>query len=248
MKHLKTLELYEKLGDCYQAGGRLIMNFFGDKNHRLVHGMVSGQGSLEGMRYGHCWVESKDTVLDHSNGKKLEIPTKVYYALGRVDPAECKYYSPKEAARFMSEEEHWGPWEMSGDPVSINEDIPDDQKEIGKREIKIKNKDMKTMKSFEDFSESVNEASADWKVKDIIEMQKAHENVLAKVSALNKAVQKLEKLDKKNAGKSNAEMFVNDVQGMRRALDSSILDTDSRFWKAWEEYKKGGKAAFPSEW
>jgi hypothetical protein len=210
--------------------------------------MVSGQGSLEGMRYGHCWVESKDTVLDHSNGKKLEIPTKVYYALGRVDPAECKYYSPKEAARFMSEEEHWGPWEMSGDPVSINEDIPDDQKEIGKREIKIKNKDMKTMKSFEDFSESVNEASADWKVKDIIEMQKAHENVLAKVSALNKAVQKLEKLDKKNAGKSNAEMFVNDVQGMRRALDSSILDTDSRFWKAWEEYKKGGKAAFPSEW
>ena len=142
MKHLKAYELYERaMGDCYPAGGRLIMNFFGDKDHRLVHGMVDGQGALEGMRYGHCWVESKDTVLDHSNGKKLEIPTKVYYALGRVDPAECKYYSPKEAARFMSEEEHWGPWEMSGDPVSINEDIPDDQKEIGKREIKIKDKD-----------------------------------------------------------------------------------------------------------
>jgi hypothetical protein len=158
MKHLKEYELYERaMGDCYPAGGRLIMNFFGDKDHRLVHGMVDGQGALEGMRYGHCWVESKDTVLDHSNGKKLEIPTKVYYALGRVDPAECKYYSPKEAARFMSEEEHWGPWEMSGDPVSINEDIPDDQKEIGKREIKIKNKDMKTMKSFEDFNTKSNE-------------------------------------------------------------------------------------------
>ena len=158
MKHLKAYELYERaMGDCYPAGGRLIMNFFGDKDHRLVHGMVDGQGALEGMRYGHCWVESKDTVLDHSNGKKLEIPTKVYYALGGVDPAECKYYSPKEAARFMSEEEHWGPWEMSGDPVSINEDIPDDQKEIGKREIKIKNKDMKTMKSFEDFNTKSNE-------------------------------------------------------------------------------------------
>ena len=46
--------LQEGLGDCYQAGGRLIMNFFGDKEHRLVHGMVNGQGALEGMRYGHC--------------------------------------------------------------------------------------------------------------------------------------------------------------------------------------------------
>jgi hypothetical protein len=107
---------------------------------------------------------------------------------------------------------------------------------------------MKNIKKFEDFNEPVNEASKDWKVKDIIEMQKAHENVLIKVSSLNKAVQKLEKLDKKNAGKSNAEMFANDVQNMRRALDSSILDTDSRFWKAYEEYRKGGKAAFPSEW
>ena len=165
MKHLKTLELYEKLGDCYQAGGRLIMNFFGDKNHRLVHGMVSGQGSLEGMRYGHCWVESKDTVLDHSNGKKLEIPTKVYYALGRVDPAECKYYSPKEAARFMSEEEHWGPWEMSGDPVSVNEDIPDDKKEIGDKKLKIKSKDMKHIKKYEDFDATKDESEIQEKKK-----------------------------------------------------------------------------------
>ena len=52
--------LLEALGDCYQAGGRLIMNFFGDKEHKLVHGMVSGQGQLEGVRFGHCWVEYKD--------------------------------------------------------------------------------------------------------------------------------------------------------------------------------------------
>ena len=141
MKHLHAFELYEKLGDCYQAGGRLIMNFFGDKNHKLVHGMVSGQGSLEGMRYGHCWVESKDTVLDHSNGKKLEIPTKVYYALGRVDPAECKYYTPKEAAKFMSEEEHWGPWEMSGDTV-MAEDIPERKPEIGDQELRISSNEL----------------------------------------------------------------------------------------------------------
>jgi len=165
MKYLKSYEqLNEKaMGDCYPAGGRLIMNFFGDKNHKLVHGMVNGQGSLEGTKYGHCWVESRDTVLDHSNGKKLEIPTKVYYALGGINPKDCIYYTPKESAKWMSEEGHWGPWEMSGDPVVMNEDIPDEHEEIGKREIKIKNKDMKTMKSFEDFNkkstEDVNEGN-----------------------------------------------------------------------------------------
>ena len=116
--------LLEGLRDCYPAGGRLIMSFFGDKEHKLVHGMVNGQGALEGMRYGHCWVESRDTVLDHSNGRKLEIPTQVYYALGRVNPKECKYYTAEEAAKFMVDEGHWGPWEMSGD-TGMAEEIPE---------------------------------------------------------------------------------------------------------------------------
>jgi len=124
------------MGDCYQAGGRLIMNFFGDKSHKLVHGMVNGQGALEGKRYGHCWVESSNTVLDHSNGRKLEIPTKVYYALGRVKRSQCKYYTPEQAAKMMSTKKHWGPWEMAGGVV-MAEDIPDSRGEIGKRRIKI---------------------------------------------------------------------------------------------------------------
>ena len=132
-------------GDCYPAGGRLIMEFFGDKEHKLVHGMVNGQGSLEGVRYGHCWVESRDTVLDHSNGRKLEIPTQVYYALGRIDPKECKYYTPKEAAKMMSTKKHWGPWEMSGDPV-MSEDIPDTEKEIGDLKQRISRSELKKIK------------------------------------------------------------------------------------------------------
>ena len=135
MIKLKNI-LLEALGDCYQAGGRLIMNFFGDKEHKLVHGMVNGQGALEGMRYGHCWVESRDTVLDHSNNRKLEIPKQVYYALGRVNPKECKYYTPEEAAKFMVDKGHWGPWEMSGDTV-MAEEIPDRKPEVGKQDMRI---------------------------------------------------------------------------------------------------------------
>ena len=138
--------LLEGLGDCYPAGGRLIMSFFGDKEHKLVHGMVNGQGALEGMRYGHCWVESRDTVLDHSNGRKLEIPTQVYYALGRVNPKECKYYTAEEAAKFMVDEGHWGPWEMTGDTV-MAEEIPDRKPEVGKQDIKINPNELDNIES-----------------------------------------------------------------------------------------------------
>ena len=147
MIKLKDILLEGKMGDCYPAGGRLIMNFFGDKNHKLVHGMVNGQGALEGKRYGHCWVESRDTVLDHSNGRKLEVPKQVYYALGRINPKECKYYTAEEAAKFMVEEGHWGPWEMTGDVV-MAEDIPDEKREIGKQDIKIPSNILNKIETF----------------------------------------------------------------------------------------------------
>jgi len=148
MIKLKQL-LTEGMGDCYRAGGRLIMNFFGDRNHKLVHGMVNGQGALEGKRYGHCWVESSNTVLDHSNGRKLEIPKNVYYALGRVKPSQCKYYTPKEAAKFMSSKGHWGPWEMAGGVV-MAEDIPDVRGEVGRRRIRIPNNILAKLDSMEE--------------------------------------------------------------------------------------------------
>ena len=134
LKHILT----EAMGDCYQAGGRLIMNFFGDKNHKLVHGMVNGQGALSGKRYGHCWVESRNTVMDHSNGRKLEVPTKVYYALGNIKKNQCKYYTPEQAAKFMTKKKHWGPWEMAGGVV-MAEEIPDAKGEIGKKKQRIPN-------------------------------------------------------------------------------------------------------------
>ena len=60
--------LLEGMGDCYQAAGRLIMS---KMNGKLVHGMVNGQGSLDGIRFGHAWVEVGSKVFDYSNIKKL---------------------------------------------------------------------------------------------------------------------------------------------------------------------------------
>ena len=139
MIKLKSL-LTEAKGDCYQAAGRLIMNFMGEKRAKLVHGMVNGQGALKGIRFGHAWVEYGSKILDHSNGKKQEIPKAVYYALGDIKPSECKYYNGTEAAKWMLKTEHWGPWEMSGATVKLfQEDIPDVRGEIGRKRIRIPN-------------------------------------------------------------------------------------------------------------
>jgi len=93
----------------------------------------------------------------------------------------------------------------------------------------------------------LNEAGDQWQVKDIIVMQKAHERVLKATAALQRAVNNLEKVSNKNANKPNGRMFTAEVSKMSRAFKSNVLP-GSRFWKTWEEYKKGGEAAFPDNW
>ena len=107
------------LGDCYEANGKFFMNettpFLGgsSKNMRLVHGEVTGQGSLAGVNYGHAWVEDGNTVIDKSNGKDLRIPKAVYYALGGIDHNDNLHkYTPEEFRRKVSKHEHWGPWDL----------------------------------------------------------------------------------------------------------------------------------------
>jgi hypothetical protein len=93
-------------GDCYQVAARLAL----DRGLTLVHGEVAGTGPLEGVRFGHAWVEDEDTgvVIDYSNGRELVAPRAFYYAKGAVsDPVR---YSAEEAARTMVVAGHYGPW------------------------------------------------------------------------------------------------------------------------------------------
>ena len=76
----------------------------------------------------------------------MEIPKDLYYAIGRVNPKECFYYTPEEAAKFMVDEGHWGPWEMSGDTV-MAEEIPDKRSEIGKHDLRIAPSELENIES-----------------------------------------------------------------------------------------------------
>ena len=105
-----------KLGDCYEANGNYFMtkSLSGEGSEmRLVHGEVTGQGSLEGINYGHAWVEDGDTVIDVSGGKSLRMPKMAYYALGGIDRNNNLHkYSPLEFQAKVAEYEHWGPWDL----------------------------------------------------------------------------------------------------------------------------------------
>ncbi len=94
----------------------------------------------------------------------------------------------------------------------------------------------------------LNESSQQWQVKDAIELQKAHERVLRTALALDKAVQKLAAASKKHRNKPNAKMFEDEANGMYKAIQQTVINTNSVFWKNWEAFKKSGKAIFGEHW
>lgn len=95
-------------GDCYSAAYGLVHKLGG--NWKLAHGSPTGQGPISGIKFGHAWVENKDTVIDPSNGGMVTLPKVAYYALGHIDPAEVKLFSPKEADAQAVRTGHYGPW------------------------------------------------------------------------------------------------------------------------------------------
>ena len=103
------------------------------------------------------------------------------------------------------------------------------------------------MMNLKKYNEFLNEASDQWTVKDIIILQKAHDRVGKATASLNKSIVALNKLTHKNASKPNGGMFVKDINDMVREFDKGI-SVKSKFWKSWEEFKKGAKAAFPNNW
>lgn len=116
-------------GNCYEISGKIAMsntarlpNRYGYKTPEIkffgtpyvVHSQVSGQGKLEGLKYGHAWVEDDLFVYDYSNGKELIMPKKQYYKLGGVKTIKPIYYKYtfEEALNKMVDTGHYGSWDL----------------------------------------------------------------------------------------------------------------------------------------
>jgi len=106
-------------GDCFEAAGKFMMDegIVGRKKSlRLVHAEVTGQGAIQGVRFGHAWVEDGDTVIDKSNGRDVRMPKSIYYALGHVyddrGDSNMHVYTPQEFRKMVMRYSHWGPWDL----------------------------------------------------------------------------------------------------------------------------------------
>lgn len=53
----------------------------------------------------------RTTVLDHSNGREIELPRMAYYGLGNIEPEHTRYYTYEEMIRTAGRAGHYGPWE-----------------------------------------------------------------------------------------------------------------------------------------
>ena len=128
-----------ELGDCFKVAGNLAVPVLGRVSDELadlteitlVHGIVSGQGSLEGLRYTHAWIEGVSAdgipmVVDASNGLRVVIPQGLYYLIGRIQAEECERYTPRQAQDRMLDYAHYGPWD--GAPEAHIDPTPGDIK------------------------------------------------------------------------------------------------------------------------
>ena len=112
---LEELDDQNKSGDCYETAGRIVTDELikgSNKDIILVHGIVTGQGPIRGIQYGHAWVEEGDEVIDNSNGRNLRLPKILYYALGNIDPESTFRYTMEEARRKILDNGNWGPWDL----------------------------------------------------------------------------------------------------------------------------------------
>lgn len=109
-------------GDCYEAAFHYILDHclgmaVENPNHnlRLVHGEVAGQGPLEGVTFGHAWVEDGDIVIDQSNGRDIVMPKALYYAAGRIaELGNYHVYTPEEARDKCIQHGTYGAWDLKG--------------------------------------------------------------------------------------------------------------------------------------
>lgn len=108
---INSLSSRHKGGNCYESAMKQMMDFYskGIKDIKLVHGVVTGQGELEGVQFGHAWVELNNMVFDMSNGRKVVMLKNKYYAIGQIKITRT--YDYQQMLEKVIKYETYGPWD-----------------------------------------------------------------------------------------------------------------------------------------
>jgi len=96
-------------GDCFvQALHQFLKN---PKRYTLVHGVVTGQGAIEGIEHNHAWVidEKNEQVIDNTLPGNKRIPIGIYYWVGKI--SITREYKEKEVMEMIDKYGTYGPWD-----------------------------------------------------------------------------------------------------------------------------------------
>ncbi len=96
-------------GQCYKSAFDVQVRL---REWTLVHGIVTGQGPIAGLEYGHAWLEITDAsgiewVFDPT--RKDVYPKAFYYLAGNI--SFTQRYSVAEAFAMADETMNYGPWD-----------------------------------------------------------------------------------------------------------------------------------------
>lgn len=142
------IERHDGDGDCMSAAANLMMQFytpFYGKQLKpkgspvLIHALVYGQGAAKGLRFPHAWVEDGDTIYDYSNGRKIEMDRRFYYAIGKINPKEkgaYMKYAFSDMKKKLLSTGHYGPWDLD-EKLEEAKGIVTNKSQIGKRRKRV---------------------------------------------------------------------------------------------------------------
>ena len=152
-------------GDCFEVANRAMIGMTEEQEvygMKCIHAYVYGQGDLKGRRFPHAWNEQGDVVFDNSNGNNIVMRKEQYYALGGVVQESGAYatYDKDDCLIKMLKYSHYGPWDLND---SLDENIPDEAKEIGKEKSRIPRNLLNTIKNELDLEAQVESAWEEFK-------------------------------------------------------------------------------------
>lgn len=97
-------------GNCFEVALKEFLK--NPKRYTLVHGVVVGQGPLDGLEYCHAWVidERTDTVIDKTQPQgKQKFPIGLYYMIGKIEIT--KEYDLESVYEMVDKYGTYGPWD-----------------------------------------------------------------------------------------------------------------------------------------
>lgn len=98
----------EATGFCFAEAFESFMDRPDRDDWMLCHGVCIGAGPIEGLRFVHAWLESRDgLIVQDASGKVL--PKVLYYAAGRIGD-EVQRYTWKQVLQHVTRSGHSGPW------------------------------------------------------------------------------------------------------------------------------------------